>query len=167
MGVLCAALSVVCIFDYTEKRIPNLLVLMIWAAGAVRGFCLNGLEGAGMYLCESAAVLFLLYPLFRIGSLGAGDVKLLSVSAGYFPAGKVFYFLFFSLLVSAVFSIIRLLKERNVRDRAEYFCEYCAAVARSGKWKLYLPEKGEKRLSGICMSGPVLCSVLLGLGGVY
>lgn len=167
MAVLCASLSVVCIFDYTKRKIPNPLVLAILSLGAGRGFYQNALQGLGWYLCGAVAVLFLLYPLFRIGALGAGDVKLLSVCAGYFPVDKIFYFLFFSMLVSAIFSIVKLLRECNLWDRVSYFCEYCAAVMRSGKWRLYLPERGERKISGICMSGPVLCSVLLGLGGVY
>ena len=71
------------------------------------------------------------------------------------------------MLISAAVSMIKLLQERDARDRVRYFVEYCGAVARSGKWRLYLPEKNAKKLSGVCMSGPILCSVLLGLGGVY
>lgn len=167
MAVLCTSLGVVCLFDYRKRKIPNLSVTLILAMGAGRSFVRNGFKGLGIYLLAVILVLFLLYPLFRIGGLGAGDVKLLSVCAGYFSPRRIFYFLFFSMLVSAVFSLIRLCRERNVRDRVSYFCAYCAAVARSGKWSLYLPQKGERRLAGICMSGPVLCSVLLGIGGIY
>lgn len=167
MAALCASLGVVCLFDYRRRKIPNLLIAVILAVGAGRSLLKNGLEGAGGYLLTGVAVLFLLYPLFRMGGLGAGDVKLFSVCAGYFPADKIFYFLFFSMLVSAIFSVIQLCRERDVRDRVAYFCEYAVAVARSGKWWLYLPQKGERKFSGVCMSGPILCSVLLGMGGVY
>ncbi len=167
MAALCASLGVVCLFDYRRRRIPNLLIAVILSLGAGRSLFQNGLAGAGEYLLAAAVILFLLYPLFRMGGLGAGDVKLLSVCAGYFPADKIFYFLFFSMLVSAIFSVIRLCRERDVRDRVSYFCAYVVAVARSGKWWFYLPQKGERKLSGVCMSGPILCSVLLGMGGVY
>lgn len=167
MAVLCASLGVVCFFDYRRRKIPNLLVAAILAIGIGRGILENGVKGVGVYLFLAMVVLFLLYPLFRIGGLGAGDVKLLSVCAGYFSANKVLYFLFFSMLISAVISVIHLCREQNLWDRMRYFCEYAAAVAKSGKWQLYLPQKGEQKLSGVCMSGPILCSVLLGIGGVY
>ncbi len=167
MAVLCTSLGVVCLFDYRKRRIPNLWVVLILTMGAGRSILQNGLGGLAVYLLSAVSVLFLLYPLFRVGGLGAGDVKLLSVCAGYFPPRRIFYFLFLSLLVSAVFSFIRLCRDRDLRDRILYFCEYCAAVARSGKWSLYLPQKGGRALSGVCMSGPVLCSVLLGMGGIY
>lgn len=167
MAVLCTSLGVVCLFDYGKRKIPNLSVILILAMGAGRSIFQNGLKGLGIYLLAAVTVMFLLYPLFRIGGLGAGDVKLLSACAGYFSPGRIFYFLFFSMLVSAIFSLIRLCREGDARDRIQYFCAYCTAVVRSGKWSLYLPQKGERRLSGICMSGPVLCSVLLGIGGIY
>lgn len=167
MAVLCTSLGVVCLFDYKKRKIPNLSVVLILVMGAVRSVFQNGLRGLGVYLFAAVSVLFLLYPLFRIGGLGAGDVKLLSACAGYFSPQRIFYFLFFSMLVSAIFSLIRLCRERDVRDRILYFCAYCTAVVRSGKWGLYLPQKGERKLSGVCMTGPVLCSVLLGIGGIY
>lgn len=167
MVVLCASLGVVCIFDYTKGRIPNLFPAGLLGLGLVRSFCHGGAGGLVRCMLTMAIVLVLLYPLFRIGGLGAGDVKLLSVCAGYFEVSQVFGFLFLSMLISAVFSLFPLIKERNVRERAVYFCEYCVAVARSGKWRLYLPGKGEVKFRGVCMSGPILCSALLGLGGFY
>lgn len=167
MIVLCLFLGVVCLFDYTKGKIPNLFIVLLLACGLVRHFFDKGVEGSICYAIITAAVLALLYPLFRIGGLGAGDVKLLSVCAGYFPVSQIFNFLFLSMLFSAVFSVLSLVKERNVRERAGYFCEYCVAVLRSGRWRLYLPAKGGRRFKGVCMSGPILCSALLGWGGVY
>lgn len=160
-------LCLICLVDYKRQKIPNLYTAMILMAGLGRGLYQGGVFGAGEYLLVLAVVTFLLYPLFRIGGLGAGDVKLLCTCAGYFPVDKVFSFLFISMLMSAMFSIVKLFRERNVQDRAIYFVNYCADVVKNGRWRLYMPQKGDKKLSGICMSGPILCSVLLRLGGVY
>lgn len=167
MATLCVSLGVVCYFDYRRRKIPNPLIAVILAVGMGESILENGLKGAGEYLLVTTGILFVLYPFFRLGGLGAGDVKLLSVCAGYFPVNKIFYFLFFSMLISAVISVIQVCRERNVWDRVSYFCEYITAVAKSGKWNLYFPQKGERKIYGICMSGPILCSVLLGVGGVY
>lgn len=167
MAGLTIILCIVCLYDYRKQKIPNKLIGLILLAGLGRSVCLEGMYGSGRYLIVLAVVIFLLYPLFRIGGLGAGDVKLLGVCAGFFPAGDVFSFLFISLLFSAIFSMAKLVKEQNVRDRITYFCKYCRKVVKQGKWVYYLPEAGGKKLEGICMAGPVLCSVLLRLGGVY
>ena len=165
--VLCVSLLIVCLFDYTKGKIPNVFPISLLVWGMARGLFDSGFGQMGVYLLTTVVVLFLLYPLFRIGGLGAGDVKLLSVCSGYFSGSQIFHFLFLSMLISAVFSLIPLLKERNMRERASYFAEYCTDVIRSGKWQLYLPGQGEKRFRGVCMSGPILCSVLLCLGGLY
>lgn len=167
MTVLIVILCAICFYDYQRQKIPNFLVVCIVIAGLGRNACHEGFFGAGEYLIVGAVVVLLLYPLFRIGGLGAGDVKLMGACAGFFPGDKILTFLFISLLISAIFSIIRLFRERNARERAKYFCNYCMAVARKGRWSLYRPTAEDKAIRGICMSGPILCSVLLKLGGVY
>ena len=167
MFVLCVSLCIACLFDYTKGKIPNLFQVFIMTLGMMRSIYIGGWERLLLYLLSAVGVLVVLYPLFRIGGLGAGDVKLLSVCSGYFSVSQIFWFLFCSMLISALFSLVLLLKERNIRERAVYFAEYCTEVAKSGKWQLYLPEVCGKRFKGVCMSGPILCSVLLGLGGLY
>lgn len=167
MAALCASLGIVCFFDYRKRKIPNQMIVVILTVGAGERFLESGFAGAGEYLLSFLAVLLLLYPLYRLGGIGAGDAKLLSVCAGFFPAPKIIWFLFFSMLFSAVFSVFIVCRERDLKDRVAYFLEYAAAVAKSGKWWLYLPQRGGRKIRGICMSGPILCSVLLGIGGVY
>lgn len=167
MFVLIGILCIVCLYDYTKRRIPNPLILLIMAVGIMRNIFEGRLYGVGEYLIASAVVIFLLYPLFRIGGLGAGDVKLMGVCAGFFPVEDVLYFLFISLLFSAIFSILKLFKNRDVPDRVSCFRRYCREVAGKGRWIRYQPLQDGRKLEGVCMAGPVLCSVLLKLGGVY
>ncbi len=119
------------------------------------------------FLLMAAIVMLCLYPLFKIGALGAGDVKLFGVCAGYFPEAKVFSFLFCSLLVAAMISLVKLLLERNVKERLCYFADYLLEVLHSGCWSLYMKNEREYRETGVCLAGPILCSILLYLGGVY
>ena len=167
MLILCIILIAIGYYDYRREKIPNTMVLCILIEGLIRQIWIDGIAGAGTYLLTVAVVVFLLYPLFRIGGLGAGDVKLISVCAGFFPVKRVLYFLFISLLFSAVFSIVKLFRERNVRDRAAYLGKYCKELIRQGKWSYFNPRIDDRKLEGICMAGPVLCSVILGVGGVY
>lgn len=119
------------------------------------------------YIKTDVIVLLLLYPLFKIGAIGAGDVKLFAVTAGYLSGKAVICFLTYSLLIAGLFSIIKLLKEQNGLERIYYSCSYMAEVLRTGKWRLYFRNAAEKRQAGICLSGPVFLSILLYLGGVY
>ncbi len=167
MVVLGIMVLAACCYDYRCARIPNWLLLLMLAAGLARGCLERGLPGAAACAAEAAAVMCLFYPLFKIGAFGAGDVKLFGICAGWLPFGKIFWFLFLSLLIAAVFSLIKLLVERNAMERLAYFCEYVAEVAKSGSWHLYAENGREKRKASICLSGPVLCSILFYWGGVY
>ena len=167
MGVLCVFLAAACGYDYREKRIPNYLIILTAVFGAVWRFRQGAFPEAVLYFGEAVLVMALLYPFFKIGAVGAGDVKLLGVTAGYLPFQKILYFLFFSLLIAAIISLIKMRKENSFGKRLKYLREYFGNVAVSGSWQLYLKRQEDKHVSGICLSGPVLAGILLYLGGVY
>lgn len=104
---------------------------------------------------------------FWIGAIGAGDVKMLGVCAGFFPWNKVLYFLFFALMIAAVIALFKMYLERNMKDRLYYLGEYLWDVFRCGRWKLYFAGEREGAGAGICMAGPVFCSALMYMGGMY
>lgn len=138
VGVLCVFLAIACGHDYRERRIPNYVILGIAVTGAGWRLYQERAPGAFWYLAQAVLVMAALYPFFKTGGLGAGDVKLLGVTAGYLPAEKILGFLFCSLLAAAVISLVKILRRADTRVRR-----------------------------GVCLSGPVLVSILLFLGGVY
>lgn len=167
MEALCLLLAIACRYDYRKRRIPNRLILIMLIVGWVYVLFSGGAGEVILFPAKSTCVMLLLYPLFKIGALGAGDVKLYGVCAGYLPPGKFLYFLFFSLLFAAVFSLIKMLKERNAAERIAYLCEYMTEVVLSGNIRMYIEDEKERRAAGICLAGPIFCSILLCLGGVY
>jgi len=167
MAILCIMLSVVCLTDYRRTRIPNGMILLMILYGAGYRYWDAGGQGVLQFFENCILVLLLSYPLFKIGTIGAGDIKLVSVVCGYLSKQETACFLVFSLLISAIFSIIKLYLDGNVRERFVYFCSYIAGVYRTGRWQLYFSEKDQRRRSGICLSGPIFISMLLHAGGVY
>lgn len=167
LGALCVFLVVACGFDYRWNKIPNFLILVIAVVGALQHWATGGLADVLRYLGIMVLVAGMLYPLFKIGSLGAGDVKLLGVSAGYLPFKKILIFLFISLLIAALISLLKMWKRNNFFERLHYLIAYLADVMRSGNFRLYLENEADKQAVGICLSGPVLMAVLLYCGGVY
>lgn len=167
MVILCLFLLLACLYDYRKRRIPNGLVAATWLTGMGSTIHEQGMWGGGFFLLRMGIVLFLLYPLFRIGVLGAGDVKLLGVCAGYFPFRKIWIFLFCSLLIAAMISLVKMIKGRNIRERFVYLGKYIAGVCREGRWYLYIENEKEKVAASVCLAGPMLCSALMCLGGMY
>lgn len=167
MAVLCVFLTAACGYDYRDNKIPNYLIVLIALWGMAWRWKGGWIPGIFSYLGEAVLIILLLYPFFKIGTIGAGDVKLLGVTAGYLPFKKILVFLFVSLLVAAVISLVKMWKNNNFSERLWILFRYFADVLREGKWYRY-PDMGKKiQAAGICMSGPVLLSILLYLGGVY
>lgn len=166
MAVLCIFLAIACYFDYRKGRIPNWIPVCPLLYGLWRGMSEGGYSGMLGYAASGVLVILVFYPLFKIGCLGAGDVKLFGVCAGFFPPGKILSFLFFSLLISAGISLFQMLLKKDLKERFQYLGEYLLDVLKSGRFKLYV-ENLQRRPAGICLSGPVLCSALLYWGGIY
>ena len=156
-----------CGYDYKDKRIPNYLMMWMALLGVGWRFWDEGASGVLFYLGQAVLIMAFLYPFFKIGCFGAGDVKLLGVTAGYLPAEKILTFLMCSMLIAAVISLVKMWKEDSFSERMRYLAGYLTAIAKSGSWQLYMDDRKERQSAGICLSGPVLISVLLYLGGVY
>lgn len=167
LATLCVFLVAACCYDYKDRRIPNYLLIWMAILGVGWRFWDQGAPGALSYLGQAALVMAFLYLFFKIGCFGAGDVKLFGATAGYLPAGKILAFLLCSLLIAAVISLMKMWKKDDFRERMGYLAGYLAAVVKSGSWRLYMEDRKERQRTGICLSGPVLASVLLYLGGVY
>lgn len=167
MAVLCVMLSVVCLMDYRSTRIPNGMIILIFLYGLGYRYWDAGGGGAAEWLFNCLVVLLFMYPLFKIGAIGAGDVKLLSVTCGCLSKQDISCFLVVSLLIAAMISMIKLCKDGNGLERIRYLCSYLAGVCRTGQWQLYFTNAAEARRAGICLTGPILMSVLLHAGGVY
>ena len=166
MGVLCIFLLAACYYDCRYRRIPNLLSAAIFVAGAL-GTVFHPDRNMLCFLAVTLLLLLFLYPFFKLGVLGAGDVKLLGACAGFFAYEKLLTFLFFVLVAAAILSLLKLLTERSAGERFFYLWRYLVEVARRGKWQLYFENERERYKAGIPLAGPVLCSALLHLGGVY
>lgn len=167
MEVLCVFLLMACYFDYRYRKIPNLLLGIMLVHGLAVSFGAQEWQGVLFFLLQALLLLGLLYPLFKLGMLGAGDVKLFGICAGYFSYDRIVYFLFVSMLLAAIVSLFKLIIEQNASERFAYLGDYFWEVMRTGQWQLYADNRKDDCSTAIPLAGPVLVSVLLYIGGAY
>ncbi len=167
LAALCVLLTIACFCDYAEGRIPNLLLVGMLIVGMTQRTLTEGLSGTAGFLTAAAAIVAFLYPFFKIGAIGAGDVKLFGVCAGYLPGSRILLFLFFSTLIAAIFSMVKFWQKRNLRERLEYLTAYLWEVIRTGNWHLYVENLRERKAECLCLSGPMLISAVMYWGGIY
>lgn len=131
----------------------------------------NGLYGicdAGISMTISFCILF---PIYKIGGIGAGDVKLFMLVGSFVTTDFLLHVIVCSFILGAVFSIGKIISEENFRERAENFFSYLRAVFYTGQWKFYgehMRQDYQKYQSNkIHFALPVFISVMLGLGGLF
>ncbi len=130
LGLLCIAV----VYDFKEKRIPNLLVLMGLATAVFYYLYIDGFTGLVFSLKGLVTGIFLLLIPFIMGGIGAGDVKLLGVVGAF--KGSVFAFnafLWMALWGGAIAVIVMLFKKQLGKSLRNIF--WRALFVRSGVMK--------------------------------
>lgn len=157
--MLCAA----CIQDLRSGKISNGIILCGMAAGLVRSIGMGGLGAAVMCLAQCGIYLAAAYPLYRLGMLGAGDVKLLVMTESFFSWGDGWSCFLYMLAAAGCMAAVRLLADRSGAERLKYLISYIWDAARSRKWKLYSEDRDGAWLSGkyIHMTVPMLAGFFI------
>ena len=108
----------------------------------------------GVYL---AAV----YPLYRLGAVGAGDVKLLAGIQGFWGWSSGLACLGWMCLAAGLLSLGKMITGDCGRERVRYFLSYMGEIAISGKWRIYLEdmESARNRSGTLHLSVPMLAGL--------
>ncbi len=93
--LLGALLSIACATDLAQRRIPNALTAALAGTGLLAQLAAGGGRGAAGACAAGIGVFALLFPAWRFGKVGGGDLKLLAAVAVWVgPARSVALVLF-------------------------------------------------------------------------
>ena len=169
LTVLLFVLLLASLWDYTKGRIPNLLLAIGAMYGLLRVIYYHN------FLSHIPGILFpilVFYPLYKIGTIGAGDIKLFSVMGFYLSFMENIYCIFLAFVIGAVVAFIIRKGNGNVTDRISYLISYLRDSLLKGKFRYYYQDENgnflsqeEKRKSQIHLAIPIFISVLLHFGG--
>ena len=158
--------------DLSTGRIRNELVFLSATSPVI---FLAGIGDYRQMLIKAAFSLMVtavLFPLFSIGALGGGDVKLCAVIPLYTGVYDAVNCISFSFVIAAVIGLAKLLRNRMFRERMRYFCSYAVSVGKTGRLKIYEQEMCDMgyrtafRHYQIHFALPVLIAVVLVAAGI-
>lgn len=112
LGILILA---VC-SDVRTEKIRNKLILAGLATGFLIQIYEKGISFIPLWFIQISIPIFLFYPIFRIGTLGAGDIKLFSVIAGFLTLKTWWVCVEAAFLAGAVMGLFKLLFKNYVKD---------------------------------------------------
>lgn len=157
--------------DWRFGKIYNWQILLGGLAGIGFRYYESGPPGVLEGILAALIPLFLIFPLFSIGTFGGGDIKLLAATAAFLTPSRTFLFLGAAFLIGALEALIKMIKERNFFERFRYLMSYVHDIFTKNKWKLY--EEAERQPTTetkrhkIHFAFPIFVSALLHIGGLY
>lgn len=112
-AVLLTLLTGAVATDLWRHKIYNLWVLPGFLAGLILAVCSGG-ETEILRGVSCAALAFaLLFPVYLIGGIGAGDVKLFAAVATWLTPKEVMMCIFVSFLLGGLYGILRIIQKRR------------------------------------------------------
>lgn len=136
----------------------------------ITGSLMSG-RGLSGILASMLPAFLLMYPLYIIGALGAGDVKLFVMIGSFQTVGEFFAILAGAFVIGAGFSLIKLAAEKNGRERFLYFFSYLHEVWQTRHWRIYSEDLKQDYhtycKNKIHFAVPILFSAVCRIGGLF
>ena len=158
-------LACCCLYDYSCRKIPNYLIALLGGCILLHIFSEGDMWTMAAFLGGSALTVAAAWPLYAIGTIGAGDVKLVAVMCGFAGDGLLL-FLFVTFAAAAAVSLGKMCFYGNARKRFSALVQFAAECALAGRLLPYSEELRERRTT-VCMAGPVLLGYLIMMKGVF
>lgn len=95
--------------DLKFMRISNRLILVGMGMAFVQRLICEGISGVLTGIVQISFPVVVLYLLFLIGALGAGDIKLFSVIGGFVNFKVLLWCMIYAFVIAAVFSLGKVL----------------------------------------------------------
>jgi prepilin peptidase CpaA len=111
---LYAIIIVAVIQDFKYMRISNRLIVVGIVLSVAFGIFLGGMPRIICILLNISFPVIVLYLLYLLGVLGAGDIKLFSVVGGFTNFKTLTGCMFAAFVVAAVFSFLKMLYNKNL-----------------------------------------------------
>ena len=99
--------------DYHSKKISNLLIFTALSCAILDQIRQNGFQSILCSLFHLSVMILVLLPLYLLGSLGAGDIKLLGVTAVYL-SWRLALSAFFAGVYFALFPVLLLVLKKKL-----------------------------------------------------
>ena len=132
--------------DIQSGKVSNRLI----AIGLMTGLIFQVIEhkvcGIYFFLWNISVPVILLYLLFQMRVLGAGDIKLFSMTGSILTIGKLFQCMAYSFLAAGVFAAFILAADHNRRRTLANAAEYLLDVLCTKKLKPYTVLDEEARV---------------------
>lgn len=133
--------------DLKSYKISNHLIIFGLIIGILFNFFEYGWTSISISFLGILLPILLLFPLFLIKALGAGDIKLFSVLGSFYGVTYVFKIIVAAFIIGAVMSLVYLIKYKQVFYRLHYLVTYFQTIIFNAS-RQGVTEKNSKAIFG-------------------
>jgi len=126
-AVLIVILCLAALSDLMLRIVPNWLILIGLMIGLVMSASLGGFLGIGIMAVGAISGVLLFLPIYMVGLLGAGDVKLIALVGGFLGLHQLLVTSLLIFLAGGVISLITLQRAAGIHGSIQV--PYAAAIA--------------------------------------
>ena len=153
------------LMDLWTERVSNWWLLFSAVSCLLLRGVMEGTPGIFRGLQGMLLPVLILFPLFLLRMMGAGDIKLLGVLGILLGRERILVCIWGAFLSGALLSLLLMLKRRIFMERMRYFVNYLQESI-GGKQRIPYRQEGKYRPETIHFTVPVCISLFLCLGGV-
>ena len=111
--LLLSILSISAIIDFRSQKIPNLITFPAVIIALLYHFFISGIDGLIFSLLGLATGISLLIVPYILGSMGAGDAKLMGAVGAVLGSKSVFMVFLISALVGGIYALVIILLNKR------------------------------------------------------
>ena len=123
--------------DAAKGKIPNTLILSGLLMGLYVCLMAEGIGGVVTFVWKALWPILVLFLLFLIRALGAGDIKLFSVISVFLSTRETAYVIAVSFLLGAFVSLLRMLRRRQTLYRVGLLMAYARSCVAAKRLRSY------------------------------
>lgn len=112
------------ISDFLRYKVKNILIAVFASIGLMTNIFFGGLSNMGGYIFAILLPALLLFVLFALRMLGAGDIKLFCAVGAIMGTFFVLTSILYSFLCGGIIAFFIMLLKRNFKQRALYLVSY-------------------------------------------
>lgn len=131
--------------DTKTYKILNKVVLPTLLIGIIATTYFGGWYAGVQCLLKVVIVTLILSPLFLLRFLGAGDIKLLSAIAAFWPYKEMLYIILYSFILGGIIGAVLLITRKNGLERFGKLFEYLKTCLYTTNIREYPIDKTDKK----------------------
>jgi len=112
------------ISDYKHYRVKNTIVYPFMAAGLLTNLFFYGIHGFSLSLMATVVPVIVLFLLYNLKMLGAGDIKLFAAIGSIMGMKFTLYSIIYSFLMGGLIALVITCFRKNGYERLKYFLGY-------------------------------------------